>query len=45
MIEWIKAFLNEFFCPHTEGRLLSIEWDGETIYECVRCKKTIRKGF
>ena len=28
-------------CPHTHGRLLAIEWDGETVHECAACGKHV----
>ena len=30
-------------CPHTHGRLLAIEWDGETVHECAACGKHVRR--
>lgn len=36
-------FLRRLMCRHTHGRLLSIEWDGVSVYECAHCGKIIRK--
>ncbi len=36
-------FLRRLFCRHSRGRLVQIEWDGETVYECVACGKHIRR--
>lgn len=30
-------------CAHSHGRLRAIEYDGEAVYECVVCGKSIRK--
>lgn len=30
-------------CAHPHGRLLAIEYDGESVYECVKCGKHVRK--
>ena len=29
-------------CPHTHGHIIGIEWDGESVYECIACGKIIR---
>lgn len=36
-------FLRRLLCRHTHGRLLAIEWDGESVYECAACGKHVRK--
>ncbi len=36
-------FLRQFFCRHTHGRLVAIEFDGATVYECAACGKHVRK--
>jgi transposase-like protein len=39
MLNIIKRLL----CRHTHGRLIAIEFDGEAVYECTSCGKTVRK--
>lgn len=29
-------------CLHTHGHLVGIEWDGESVCECIACGKIIR---
>ena len=36
-------FLRRLLCRHTHGRLLSIEWDGESVHECAACGKHVRR--
>ena len=42
---WLKLaeWLGQAACPHKHGRLLSIGFDGESVYECARCGKHVRK--
>ncbi len=35
-------FIKRLFCRHQTGRILEISYDGETVYECNNCGKTIR---
>jgi hypothetical protein len=39
----IVALLRKLLCRHRHGFLLSVEWDGETIYQCAACGKHVRK--
>ena len=36
-------FLRRLLCRHKRGRLLCIEFDGTSVYECVMCGKHIEK--
>lgn len=38
-------FFRRLLCRHTHGHLIAIEWDGEAVYECVRCGKKIRRSL
>ena len=33
----------QMLCPHTHGRLMAIEWDGESVHECAACGKHVRR--
>jgi len=37
------AFFKRLFCRHTHGKIVSIEYNGEAVYECAACGKHIRK--
>ena len=39
----MRAFFKRLFCWHRTGRIIAINWDGETWIECHHCKKIIRK--
>lgn len=41
----LRLLLKQLFCRHTHGRLIAIEWDGVSVYECTNCGKHIRKGL
>ena len=32
-------------CPHTHGRLVTIEFDGAAVYECAACGKHVEKAL
>lgn len=36
-------FLKRLFCRHTHGKLIAIEFDGESVYQCTACSKCIRR--
>jgi len=38
-------FLRRMFCRHTHGKLVTIEFDGVAVYECVACGKFVRKSL
>lgn len=42
---WLKLaeWLVQTECAHKHGRLLAIGFDGESVYECARCGKHVRK--
>jgi len=39
----LREWLARTTCNHTHGRLLAIEFDGESVYECAACGKHIRR--
>ena len=39
----MMKFLRRLFCRHKQGRIVAIEFDGETVYECAACGKLVRK--
>lgn len=39
------AFLKRLFCRHRTGRLISIGFDGESVYKCDRCGKYVRRSL
>lgn len=39
----MRAFFKRLFCRHRMGRIIDIAWDGETVIQCDRCRKIIRK--
>ena len=39
----VMTFLRRLLCRHRYGRLLAIEFDGESVYECAACGKLIRR--
>jgi hypothetical protein len=41
----VLKFLRRLLCRHTHGRLVAIEWDGTSVYECNVCGKRIAKGL
>lgn len=34
--------LRQLFCPHKSGKILTISFDGETVFKCDRCDKIVR---
>jgi hypothetical protein len=36
-------FLRQLLCRHKHGRLLAIEFDGATVWQCTACDKHIRR--
>lgn len=39
----VREWLARTSCNHTHGRLVSIEFDGEAVYECAACGKRLGK--
>lgn len=39
----LREWLARTSCSHTHGRLIAIEWDGESVYECAACGKRVSK--
>lgn len=39
----LREWLARSTCNHTHGRLLAIEFDGESVYECAACGKQLRR--
>jgi len=35
-------FFKRLLCRHTHGRLIAIEFDGESVYVCESCGNVIR---
>lgn len=43
MLSALRTWLRQLFCRHARGRLVAIEWDGESVFECERCGSHVRK--
>jgi hypothetical protein len=41
----LREWLARTSCSHTHGRLVEIEFDGEAVYECADCGKSLRRAL